>query len=316
MARILVVDDMRTDMAILSSCLERAGYTVIPAYSGEEGLEKAFGSSPPDLVILDVVMPGLNGYEVCRRLKGNDQTRLIPIIIVTTLSKLEDKIHGFEVGADDFLIKPFREAELLARVRSLLRLKELHDQLEYSQDILFSLALAVEAKDRYTRGHSERVADYAARLAKFIGLSDGDRQNLINGGILHDIGKIGIDNAVLNKNGELNGRELAVIRMHPIIGREICQPLKFASPLLPIIYHHHEEWDGNGYPEGIGGKEIPLEARITSVADAYDAITSDRAYRRALHKEEALLRLKEGAGRQWDPELIRAFVEMMGWRRF
>ena len=309
--RILVIDDNVTNVELLEAYLCAADYEVLTANNGHAGLEMAI-KEDPDLLLLDIMMPGLDGYQVCTQLKNNEKTRFIPIIMITALTEIEDKIKGLNAGADDFLSKPFNKHELMARVRSLLRIKSLHDDLDSSEDIILTLALALEAKDPYTKGHSERVATLATNLAKNIGLSDRVQDRIHKAGILHDIGKIGVSGKVLSKKGALQSNEYEDVIAHPSMGATICQPLKSLSDIIPMIKHHHERYDGNGKPDGLAGNEIPLGARIISIADAYDAMTSTRPYRKAMAKKVALrIFEKEINNGQWDQELVTHFIKIM-----
>jgi len=309
--KILVVDDNITNVELLDAYLCAADYEVITAHDGHSGLDMAF-SEDPDLLLLDVMMPGLDGYQVCAQLKTSEKTRLIPIIMITALTDIEDKIKGLNAGADDFISKPFNKHELMARVRSLLRIKSLHDDLDSSEDIILTLALALEAKDPYTKGHSERVAALAADLAKAIGLSDRAQDRIHKAGILHDIGKIGVSGKVLSKNSTLKSDEYDAIITHPSIGATICQPLKSLADIIPMIKYHHERYDGNGKPDGLVGDKIPLGARIISIADTYDAMTSTRPYRKAMKKEVALTVFeREINNGQWDQTLVTHFINLM-----
>lgn len=310
-SRVLIVDDNPQNIELLRTYLQAEGYETDEALDGEEALA-AIERNEPDLVLLDVMMPKLNGYEVCERLKANEKTRFIPVVMVTALSEMEDKIRGLEVGTDDFLSKPFNRHELLARVRSLLRIRHYYADLDHSQDIIITLALAVEAKDPYTRGHSERVADYAGKLARLAGLAPREQKNIYRAGLLHDIGKIGVSEAYLHKPGPLSVDEQEIVRDHPVRGEQICKPLKSLKHILPAIRHHHERYNGKGYPDGLKGEDIPLEARILAVADIYDALTSDRPYRVGLPTERALDILQAEADQDnWDPHLVAIFVNYL-----
>ena len=313
--KILVVDDNVTNAELLEAYLFAAGYEVITAFDGQSGLDLAFAEAP-DLLLLDIMMPGLDGYQVCTRLKESEETRLIPIVMITALTDLDDKIKGLEAGADDFLSKPFNKHELMARVRSLLRIKSLHDDLDSSENIILTLALALEAKDPYTKGHSERVAALATDLARETGMSERQTDRVHKSGILHDIGKIGVRGNVLLKSGSLEPEEYEDIITHPAVGATICQPLKSLADIIPMIKHHHERFDGKGKPDGLSGEYIPLGARIISVADTYDAMTSTRSYRNAMSKTVALDVFQEEINNgQWDPELIALFVNMMSGKK-
>ncbi|MEW5801798.1 MAG: HD domain-containing phosphohydrolase [bacterium] len=307
-AIILIVDDMNCNINYIEDILTPFNYTFIKATDGLEALSLVHRQKP-DLILMDVMMPNLNGYEVCRQLKEDQNTRLIPIILITSLSTLQDKITGIEAGADDYLIKPFQKAELAARVKSLLRVKNLNDHLESQENVIFSLARAIEAKDKYTLGHTERVTGYALTLGEQIGLDDLSRYALKLGGVLHDIGKIGIPESILNKPGPLNPQEWEAIQKHPEIGFSICFPLKDKlGEALSIIRHHHEKMNGTGYPDRLKGEAIPLVARIMAIADIYDALTTDRPYRKRLSKKEALEILQNEADRGLlDRELVDQF---------
>ncbi|HEX7549690.1 MAG TPA: HD domain-containing phosphohydrolase, partial [Candidatus Methylomirabilis sp.] len=265
---ILVVDDSALDRQLLKDELTGEGYQVSTAQNGEEGLAKV-AETPPDLVLLDVIMPNLTGYEVCRRLKSDAHTILIPVVMITSLQATEERIRGIEAGADDFLSKPFNRQELMTRVRSLLKLKRHTDELENAETVLFSLALSVEAKDPYTTGHCDRLARYSVTLGRKLGMSAEYLKALHRGGILHDVGKIGIPDSILLKPGRLTPAERAVMQAHPVIGERICAPLKSLRLVLPIIRHHHERWDGSGYPDGLAGETIPLTARMLQVVDLF-----------------------------------------------
>jgi putative two-component system response regulator len=309
--RILLVDDIPQNLEILSAWLEPEGYVLERAEDGQQAVEMAL-QNPPDLILMDVSMPRMTGFEACRRLKDDERTHLVPIVLITALSAREDRIRGIESRCDDFLTKPPDFEELLARTRSLLRQKELLDELETAENVLVSLANALEAKDVYTRGHSERVSRLAAELGAAVGLSRAETRNLRRAGLLHDIGKIGLPGAYLNKPGPLTLEEYAEVKRHPRISYDICRPLRTMGPLLPLIRGHHERLDGKGYPDGLRGEEIPLSLRCLSIADIYDALTSRRPYREALGREKALEVMRQEASvGMWDAGLIEAFAEGM-----
>ncbi len=311
-ARILVVDDNPLNRQFLEDELADHGYLVGTAEDGEEALAKV-AAEPPDLILLDVMMPRLNGYEVCRRLKSDERTILIPVVMVTALTATQERIKGMEAGADDFLSKPYNRLELLTRVRSLLKLKRHTDELENAETVLFSLALSVEAKDPYTNGHCDRLAFYSVALGKALGLSPDLLKALHRGGIIHDLGKIAIPDSILLKPGPLTEVERALVREHPVIGERICAPLKSLRLVLPIIRHHHERWDGTGYPDGLAGEAIPLTARILQVADLYDAFTTERPYKPAFPRDQALALLREETAKGWwDPRLVNVFISLIG----
>ncbi|MBI1910202.1 MAG: response regulator [Deltaproteobacteria bacterium] len=309
--RVLIVDDNQANLELFRMQLKAFDYDLESAYDGIEALEKV-KNWHPDLILLDLMMPRMNGYEVCKTLKGDKNTQFIPIIIVTALRELTDKLKAIEIGADDFLIKPYNKLELTTRVRSLLHMKELYDDLDSSENILFSLARALEAKDVYTRGHSERVAVYALKLARAIGLSDKDQEYIRKGALLHDIGKIGVKEEILHKPGPLTPEEWAHVQSHPQRGFEICKGLKSLQPCLCVIHNHHENFDGSGYPEKVKGEGIPLAGRIGAIVDSFDAMTTDRPYRKGMKFEEALKILEnERNSGQWDPHLLDIFIKIL-----
>jgi len=308
---ILIVDDNPTLVELLKSQLRPYKYEIDVAYDGELALE-IIQKKLPDLVLLDLMMPKISGFEICKRLKEGKDTRFIPIIVITALQEQSDKLKAIELGADDFLVKPINRIELATRIKSLLRVKLLHDDLDTSENILFSLVGALEAKDFYTRGHSERVAELALKISKKMGLGERELESIRKGSLLHDIGKIGVKESILLKQGKLTEEEIAHIRTHSALGYEICQPLKSLEPCLPVIRSHHERMDGNGYPDGRAGEKIPLIARITAVADAFDAMTTDRPYRKGMTKETALAIFRnEVDGGQWDPVCVKTFLELL-----
>lgn len=306
---ILVVDDNKFYLESVKDFLCLEGYQVLTAARGDAALE-LIDQSPPDLVLLDAMMPQMDGFEVCRLLKTNERTRLIPVVMVTSLRESTDKIRGIESGVDDFISKPFIPEELKARMQSLLRMKHLNEQLDNAENIILSLANAIEAKDPYTEGHTERVGNYCLLLGEALKLEETDLWALKMGGILHDIGKIGISDTILNKKGKLTPQEDEQMRLHPVIGHKIIKPLRSFHQVLPIVRYHHEQFDGNGYPDGLKKEEIPLIARITTVADVYDAITTDRPYRQALPSNGIRESMLKMAGTHLDPELVKIFLEL------
>lgn len=309
-AKILIVDDDPHITTMLVRMLRREGYNPITAADGREALE-IVAREHPDLILLDVTMPHIDGFTVCQQLKDNEHTALIPVTMLTGLDDREHRQRGIEVGADDFLTKPFEYSLLRARIHSQLRLKRLTDQLERTESVIFMLALAVEAKDAYTEGHLRRLASYSEQLALAAGLSPEQSKMIRYGGLLHDIGKISVDDAVLRKPGALTLEEYAHIKLHPEHGARIVAPMRFAADVGPIILGHHERWDGKGYPRGLTGQDIPVGARIVSIVDAYDAMMTDRPYRQAMSREDTLARLRAGSGIQWDPRLLEIFTELV-----
>jgi len=307
---VLIVDDIPKNLKLLGAMLRPLGYHVLKADNGEAALE-IMRKVDVDLVLLDVMMPGMDGFEVCRRVRNDPQLRLIPIILVTALDDSESKIKGIEAGADDFISKPPNKAELLARTKSLIKLKRLNSSLADIENVLFSLAKAVEAKDAYTQGHIERVSNLSMVLGRKLGLNEKELKALKYGGILHDIGKIGIPLGLLNKPGKLNREEWEVMKSHAHMGYQIGLPLKKNLGLaLDVIRYHHEKMDGSGYPDNLKGEDIPVVARIVAVADMYDALITDRPYRKAKPREKACgILLKEAEAGKLDSEIVQLLLD-------
>jgi putative two-component system response regulator len=311
-SRVLVVDDTESIRTLFHRLLSNDGHEVTLASDGEGALE-AVRTHPPDVVLLDVSMPGPDGLEVCRRLKADPVTRFTPIILVTGQSELQDRIRGIEAGADEFLAKPVHPHELRVRVRSLSRLKHLLDALDSAEAAFMALGLTIEARDPYTKGHCERLAHHAVRLGRALGLRDEDLNALHQGGYLHDVGKVGIPDAVLLKEGPLTPAEQALMRRHPEIGATLCAPLQSLRHVRPIILHHHERLDGSGYPSGLRGDDVPLLAQVVGIVDVYDALTSTRPYRTALTPAEAIDHLRREADRgRFQRQYVDAFCATLG----
>jgi putative two-component system response regulator len=304
--RVLVVDDTEANREVLLDVLRGAGHDVITASSGGAAL-RALAEGKPDLVLLDVMLPDVNGFDLCRQIKEDPETAFLPVILVTAHYELRDRTLSARAGADDFLTYPIHRLELAARVKSLLRLRLYFQDLEEYQSVILSLASALEAKDPYTHGHSERVGFLASRMGSRMGLAEDECETLLVAGLLHDIGKIGVSESLLNKPGRLSEEELLAVMEHPVLGEEICRPLRSARQALPVIRHHHERYDGSGYPDRLAGDAIPFGARIMGVADAYDALTSTRSYRDSLTSPEALTVLEhETRVGRWDPRVMAA----------
>jgi len=309
--RVLVVDDNPDTMSLMRELLETQGYSVIAVADALQA-ETEIRRELPDLILSDVIMPGKSGYELCRELKADPATRLIPFVLITGLADREDKLRGIEAGADDFLNKPIFSEELFARVNSLLRLKEFTDELENAESVLCTLGLSVESRDPYTEGHCERLAETAANLGRHLGLDEASIVALRRGGYLHDLGKIAVPDEILKKGSNLTPEEWAVMKLHPITGENICRPLKSLRLVLPIIRNHHEHSDGSGYPDGLRKNDIPLLPRILQVADVYDALRTARPYKPALSHEQAALTMQnEAQSGLWDEELVREFFAML-----
>ena len=306
--RVAVIEDDGAVRRVLTRILEDAGYGVIAVADGENGL-RAVAEHQPDMVVLDLSLPRMDGLEVCRRLRADGRTLTMPVIVLTAHTSTQDMVAALDAGADDFITKPFQSVELLARLRSAFRTREVIRRMEQAHDIVVALANAVEAKDLGLKDHCRHLAYRSARLAAYVGLRDGQLEGVAYGALLHDIGKIGISEHVLHKPGPLTDAEFRIMREHPEIGERICDPLRLSRDFTPIIRHHHERWDGSGYPDGLRGEAIPLGARIVALADAYDAIVRGRPYRAPRAPEEAFDEIRRFSGSQFDPGLVRLFIE-------
>src|SRR5437763_7660 len=313
--RVLVVDDNPDVVLLMQELLASRGYDAV-AVSHAAAAEAEIRRYPPDLILLDVVMPGKSGYELCREIKENPSTRLIPVVLITGLSDREDKLRGIEAGADDFLNKPIFAEELFARVKSLLKLKEFTDELETAESVLCTLGLSVESRDPYTEGHCERLAQNASMLGRHLGLNEESIVALRRGGYLHDLGKIAVPDEILKKGSNLTPDEWMVMKRHPITGETICRPLKSLRLVLPIIRNHHEHSDGSGYPDGLRQHEIPLLARVLQVVDVYDALRTTRPYKSPLSHEQAAITMREEARAGfWDEELTSELISLLETQR-
>lgn len=309
--RVLIVDDEPANVALLAQVVTRVGFDAVSVPTGALALS-AVESERPDIVLLDVNMPGLDGFETCRRLKADPRTKLLPVVLITGLSAIEDRVRGIEAGADDFLTKPFVLVELRARVRSLVRLKHYTDELDSAESVILTLAHTIEARDPHTHGHCERLAHYATTLGTHLGLDQATLVALHRGGYLHDVGKIGIPDAVLLKPGPLTAAEYAVMQQHTVIGDQLCGDLRALRNVRSIIRHHHERADGSGYPDHLKGDEVPLPAQIIGIVDAYDAMTTDRPYKAARTPAQACSELGDEADRGWkNAALVDAFVGLV-----
>jgi putative two-component system response regulator len=287
--------------------LKAAHYRILEVADAREAVV-VLSHTTVDLVITDLVLRDLSGLELCRRLKADKHTRLIPILVVTSVHAIESEIAGLESGADEFLVKPVSPMALRTRIRGMLRTKLVTDSLEEAESILFALARVVDERDSVTGDHCLRLADLSVLVGTTLGLPAEELSALHRGGFLHDIGKISISDTILRKNGPLSSEEWALMRQHPIVGESICRPMRTLLPVLPVIRSHHEHWDGSGYPDGLAGEEIPLLARIVQLGDIYDAITSRRTYKSACTSGYALDQLQIEVDRGWrDPALFSVF---------
>ncbi len=309
--RILVVDDEDYNRDILTRLLTREGWVVTSAANGTEALA-AIAANSPDIVLLDVMMPdGPNGIEVTRSVKSAEATRLIPVVLVTAVLDREHRLTGIEAGADEFLTKPIDDQELITRVRSLLRMKSYTDELDTADSVILSLGLTVESRDPYTNGHCVRLAHYGTALGRALGL-DGERiEALRRGAFLHDVGKIGIPDAVLHKKGRLTAIERALMEEHPVIGERLCGALRSLKLVRPIVRHHHERRDGSGYPDGLNGDAVPLLAEIVGIVDTFDAMTTTRPYRQGRPHAAAYDELRREASEgKWQSNLVDTFIQL------
>jgi putative two-component system response regulator len=306
-----VVDDHPTSRASAVSLLTLEGYEVLEAENGQAALEQ-IRNNTVDLILLDVMMPDIDGYEVCRHLKQDEQTRLLPIVFITALTDRRARLKGIEVGADDFLSKPFDPLELSARVKSLVRQRRLNEDLDHASQMLFSLARTIERRDPNTGDHCERLVNLGQAFGKFLRLSRQDIHIVKWAGYLHDIGKIGIPDAVLLKTGPLTPAEQVIMRQHVLIGEQICQPLRTMRGVIPVIRHHHERWDGSGYPDRLVGDQIPFLVQVFQLVDIYDALTHERPYKPALSSQESLSIMLAEVEKGWrNPDLMQQFTHFI-----
>ena len=335
--RILVVDDEDRNLRLMKALLAPLGYAVELARDGEEAITKAT-ESPPDLILLDVMMPKLDGFEVARRLKKGAATRIIPIVMVTALDNVGDRVRALDAGADDFLAKPVDKTELRARVRTLLKVKAYNDHMrDYQRELeaevakrtaaleqafqeikkasletIYRLSRAAEYKDEETGAHILRMSHYSAAVARKLGLSDHDVESILYAAPLHDIGKIGIPDRILLKPGKLDPDEWEIMKQHTIIGGRILEHSSAAVIKLgeTIALAHHEKWDGSGYPRGLASEQIPLAGRITAIADVFDALTSKRPYKEPFSVEKSFAIIRDGRGTHFDPAIVDAFFSI------
>lgn len=335
--KILVVDDEDRNRRLMEALLVPLGYEVILAVDGEEALRKV-QETPPDVILLDVMMPRINGFDVARKLKENEETRIIPIVMVTALQDLETRIRALEAGADDFLSKPVDKTELQARVHSLVQVKAYNDHMRDYQkeleaevakrteelrkafetiktaslDTIYRLSRASEYKDEDTGAHIKRMSNYSAAVARQRGLSKDDVDTILYAAPMHDAGKIGIPDKILLKPGKLDPEEWEIMKQHTTIGGSILSGSDsgFIKLAEVIALTHHEKWDGSGYPNGLRGTAIPLAGRIAAIADVFDALTSKRPYKEAFSLDKSFAIIREGRGGHFDPEVVDAFFSV------
>jgi putative two-component system response regulator len=322
---VLIVDDEYSGRETLQSVLEGEGYNLIMAENGLQAIEKA-KAHQPDVILLDVMMPGMTGFEVCERIRSDPQVAEIPIIILTALDDRDSLLTGLKSGADDFISKPFDRFELRARLIGITRLNRFHklvderEKLQQAHQHLLDAydatiagwSHAMDLRDRETEGHSQRVTELTLKLANAFGFQDNELTHIRHGALLHDMGKLGIPDSILQKPDQLTNEEWVVMRKHPQLAYEMLYPIEYLRPALEIPYSHHEKWDGTGYPRGLKGEEIPLSARIFAIVDVWDAITSDRPYRPAYTIEQALSHIREQSGKHFDPQVVDVFFKLVG----
>ncbi|MDP2771343.1 MAG: response regulator [Giesbergeria sp.] len=332
--KILAVDDTSASLRLLTDILKEEGYEVRSAINGELALGAA-ASNPPDLILLDIRMPGMDGYEVCRRLKADPATRDVPVIFVSAVTETDEKVRGFEIGAVDFVSKPYQRDELMARVRTHLELHRLRDHLEdlveertvklkQSEqqlrtsllDSVTALAAMVEMRDPYTAGHQRRVAQLAAAIAQELLLAPEQVEGVHLAAVVHDVGKIRIPAEILSKPGRLTALEFSLIKEHSQNGYEILKSIDFPWPIAQIVLQHHERLDGSGYPQALKSDQIILEARIVAVADVVEAMSSHRPYRAALGIDVALKEIQRGRGTIYDAAVVDACIGLFWQKRF
>jgi putative two-component system response regulator len=321
---VLIVDDEYIGRETLQSVLEGEGYELEMAENGLQAIEKA-KKLLPDVILLDVMMPGMTGFEVCQRIRSDPQIAEIPIIILTALDDRESLLNALKAGADDFISKPFDRYELRARLLGITRLnryqkliqeraklREANAQLLNAYEATIDgLSHALDLRDRETEGHSRRVTELTIKLAKALNMSEEEITHIRRGALLHDMGKIGVPDSILHKPDVLTGEEWGIMRKHPQFAYDMLSPIEYLRPALEIPYSHHERWDGAGYPRGLKGEEIPMSARLFSIADVWDALTSDRPYRPAWSQEEARIYIREQSGKHFDPQVVDMFFKVI-----
>lgn len=306
---ILIVDNEEINRWLLRATLKSAPCRILECRRASEAME-LLESTKVDLIVLDLMLPEVSGPELCRWLKTNRKTQLIPVLMLTSVQGIENEIAGISSGADEFLIKPLHPAVVRTRIRAMLRNKALIDSLDEAETILFALAQAVEHRDKYTGMHCQRLAALGVMMGEALGLPPNDLVSLYRGGFLHDIGKISIPDSILFKPDSLSDEEWHVMKTHTLGGEQICRPMRTLTPVLPIIRSHHERWDGSGYPDGLEGEHIPLLARILQIADIYDALTTARPYKPAHPPQEAFRMMEQEVERGWrDPTLVPLLIQ-------
>ena len=311
--RILVVDDEAMQRGLIAEILgsSKDRFDILEACNGVEAIamldEHSF-----DAVLLDKRMPVMDGDELCRQIRARPELSLLPLLMITGTNSTEELTRSFEAGVSDFIRKPYNSIELLSRLTGAVYKKRLVDQLDTAETLLFSLARMVEAKDETTGDHCSRLTHMGVTFGRVLGLPDDDLNALRKGGIVHDIGKLGIPDSILLKQDSLTDEEWMLMRTHTVIGAHLCQGLSSMRSVTPIIMYHHERWDGSGYPDGLAGEDIPLLARVFQILDIYDALASARPYKRPMTLDEIIETFEAETAQGWrDPSLVRVFLDML-----
>jgi cyclic di-GMP phosphodiesterase len=321
---ILIVDDEASGRDTLESILEPEGYALVMAENGYQAIEKA-RALQPDVILLDVMMPGMNGFEVCKRIRSEKELAEIPILFLTALDDRKSLLSGFEAGADEFISKPFDRYELRARLLGITRLNRYHKLMDERSNLekantelktaydatIEGWSRAMDLRDRETEGHSQRVTELTLQLAKAAGINREELIHIRRGSLLHDMGKLGIPDSILLKPDKLTEYEWEIMRKHPQLAYDMLYPIEYLRPALDIPYCHHEKWDGSGYPRKLNGQQIPLSARIFAIVDVWDALSSDRPYRRAMPKEDVLKYLRDQSDKHFDPQVVELFFRVI-----
>jgi putative two-component system response regulator len=319
--KILIIDDEPISQTTLQAYLSGKNYDLVFANNGQEGIVLA-EIHQPDIILLDVMMPGMDGFETCREIRSRAEIAETSILMITALDDRQSKMNGLDAGADDFITKPFDIYELLIRIQNLSRInryRKISDQrmqlANLNEELLIAYnktiegwSKAVDLRDKETEGHTQRVATLTLNLAHAAGQSSADLKQIWRGALLHDVGKLGIPDRILLKEGPLDATEWEIMRRHPVYAFEWLSPIDYLHPAIDIPYCHHEKWDGSGYPRGLRGTEIPLAARLFAVVDVWDALTSDRPYRKALPDSEARSYIMSQRGKHFDPYAVDLFL--------
>lgn len=320
---VMIVDDDAAGREVLAAVLETDGYELILAENGFQAIDFA-GARHPDIILLDVMMPGMDGFEVCRRIRGNPEIAEVPILFLTALDDRQSLLAGLEAGADDFITKPPDRFELRARLLGISRLnryRKLVDErqnLEAAHQQLLSAydetiegwSRAMDLRDKETEGHTRRVTQMTLKLAEHFGIQGENLIHIQRGALLHDMGKLGVPDAILLKPSKLTEDEWKLMKQHPQMAYDMLYPIEYLRPALDIPYCHHEKWDGSGYPRGLKGEDIPLSARLFAIVDVWDALTSHRPYREAWTREKTLEYILEQSGKHFDPKVVEAFSKV------